>query len=284
MINSDTSRARVKISEWLVQAVLSVSGVACLIIHEAGAQEPPAGAAIESGVRAAIQEARSAGLSMSQEQESAYLAAVARGERRSKEIFEELEFRPGESVDPNAATATPLSHVRGKDGVEFPPAEEVILKPLPTPTAGPAPTELPVWSPEPYARPSRCQTNETKRVVWNEKASEPENEVLNDILFVEKGLIPLDPEESFGKTTRLMPYETPFSRGSLISMEIYAVPCVPYRVRMSNVAYYYDQGHNALKNYDGDPRGKGKLSHIIQRKLFGEPQPKTRGKKYGAYE
>lgn len=283
MANSDSLRAMGKISEWVVQAVLSVSGVACLIIHEAGAQDPPPGAAVENVVRA-IQEARSAGLSMSQEQESAYLAAVAQGERRSKEMFEELEFRPGDPVDPNAPTATPLSHVRGKDGVEFPPTEEVILKPLPTPTAGPAPTELPVWSPEPYTRPSRCQTNQTKRVVWNEKASEPENEVLNDILFVEKGLIPLDPEESFGKTPRLMPYETPLSKGSLINMEIYAVPCVPYRVRMSNVAYYYDQGHNALKNYDGDPKGKGKLSDIIQRKLFGEPQPKTRGKKYGAYE
>ena len=283
MANSDSLRAIGKISGWVIQAVLSVSGVACLIIHEAGAQDPPPGAAVENVVRA-IQEARSAGLSMSQEQESTYLAAVAQGERRSKEMFEELEFRPGDPVDPNAPTATPLSHVRGKDGVEFPPTEEVILKPLPTPTAGPAPTELPVWSPEPYTRPSRCQTNETKRVVWNEKASEPENEVLNDILFVEKGLIPLDPEESFGKTTRLMPYERPFSRGSLINMEIYAVPCVPYRVRMSNVAYYYDQGHNALKNYDGDPKGKGKLSDIIQRKLFGEPQPKTRGKKYGAYE
>lgn len=283
MANSDSLRAMGKISEWVVQAVLSVSGVACLIIHEAGAQDPPPGAAVENVVRA-IQEARSAGLSMSQEQESAYLAAVAQGERRSKEMFEELEFRPGDPVDPNAPTATPLSHVRGKDGVEFPPTEEVILKPLPTPTAGPAPTELPVWSPEPYTRPSRCQTNQTKRVVWNEKASEPENEVLNDILFVEKGLIPLDPEESFGNTPRLMPYETPLSKGSLINMEIYAVPCVPYRVRMSNVAYYYDQGHNALKNYDGDPKGKGKLSDIIQRKLFGEPQPKTRGKKYGAYE
>ena len=283
MANSDSLRAMGKISEWLVQAVLSVSGVACLIIHEAGAQDPPPGAAVENVVRA-IQEARSAGLSMSQEQESAYLAAVAQGERRSKEMFEELEFRPGDPVDPNAPTATPLSHVRGKEGVQFPPTEEVILKPLPTPTAGPAPTELPVWSPEPYTRPSRCQTNETKRVVWNEKAAEPENEVLNDILFVEKGLIPLDPEESFGKTPRLMPYETPLSKGSLINMEIYSVPCVPYRVRMSNVAYYYDQGHNALKNYDGDPKGKGKLSDIIQRKLFGEPQPKTRGKKYGAYE
>jgi hypothetical protein len=281
--NSDSLRAMGKMSEWLFQAVLSVSGVACLIIHEAGAQDPPPGAAVENVVRA-IQEARSAGLSMSQEQESAYLAAVAQGERRSKEMFEELEFRPGDPVDPNAPTATPLSHVRGKEGVQFPPTEEVILKPLPTPTAGPAPTELPVWSPEPYTRPSRCQTNETKRVVWNEKASEPENKVLNDILFVEKGLIPLDPEESFGKTPRLMPYETPLSKGSLINMEIYAVPCVPYRVRMSNVAYYYDQGHNALKNYDGDPKGKGKLSDIIQRKLFGEPQPKTRGKKYGAYE
>jgi hypothetical protein len=281
--NSDSLRAMGKMSEWLVQAVLSVSGVACLIIHEAGAQDPPPGAAVENVVRA-IQEARSAGLSMSQEQESAYLAVVAQGERRSKEMFEELEFRPGDPVDPNAPTATPLSHVRGKEGVQFPPTEEVILKPLPTPTAGPAPTELPVWSPEPYTRPSRCQTNETKRVVWNEKASEPENEVLNDILFVEKGLIPLDPEESFGKTPRLMPYETPLSKGSLINMEIYSVPCVPYRVRMSNVAYYYDQGHNALKNYDGDPKGKGKLSDIIQRKLFGEPQPKTRGKKYGAYE
>ena len=283
MANSDSLRAMGKMSEWLFQAVLSVSGVACLIIHEAGAQDPPPGAAVENVVRA-IQEARSAGLSMSQEQESAYLAAVAQGERRSKEMFEELEFRPGDPVDPNAPTATPLSHVRGKEGVQFPPTEEVILKPLPTPTAGPAPTELPVWSPEPYTRPSRCQTNETKRVVWNEKASEPENKVLNDILFVEKGLIPLDPEESFGKTPRLMPYETPLSKGSLINMEIYAVPCVPYRVRMSNVAYYYDQGHNALKNYDGDPKGKGKLSDIIQRKLFGEPQPKTRGKKYGAYE
>ena len=283
MANSDSLRAIGKISGWVIQAVLSVSGVACLIIHEAGAQDPPPGAAVENVVRA-IQEARSAGLSMSQEQESTYLAAVAQGERRSKEMFEELEFRPGDPVDPNAPTATPLSHVRGKDGVEFPPTEEVILKPLPTPTAGPAPTELPVWSPEPYTRPSRCQTNETKRVVWNEKASEPENEVLSDILFVEKGIVPLDPEGSFGKTPRLMPYETPLSKGSLISMEIYAVPCVPYRVRMSNVAYYYDQGHNALKNYDGDARGKGKLSDIIQRKLFGEPRPKTRGKKYGAYE
>lgn len=278
MTDSDNFRKRRELVDRLPRAAVLLWVIVCVCARDAQAQESQQAAAVQTAMYA-LQEARKAGLSIPQEQERQYVAEIAQGERRAREMTEELEFRQADVADPNAPTVTPLSHIRGKDGVDFPSAEDVILKPLPTWTAGPTPTEVPVWSPKPYIPPSKCQTNETKRVVWNEKPDGPENEMLNDILFVERDLISLDPEESFGKTPRLVPYQAPFTEGTLITMEIYSVPCVPYRIRMTNVARYYDQGLNALKNYDGDVRGRGKLSPFVQRKLFGDSASRNQGRR-----
>ena len=47
-----------------------------------------------------------------------------------------------------------------------------------------------------------------------------------------------------------------------------AVPCVPYRIRITNRAWYYDRGDKAFKNYDKKPSGLGEYSKWIQQKLF----------------
>jgi hypothetical protein len=239
--------------------------------------QAPSGEIATADVRQLLEDARRSGAQISDQQIAESIAAVASARKRSSEMATELEPLKVQSGDAEGMTVTPLSRMVGKDGVPFPAAEDIVLKPLPTPTIGPTPTEPPVWSPEPYPAPGRCQANETKREVWNDNTSEPENRVLKDTLFVDKAIVPLEPEEAFGKSAYLVPYTMPIDSGTLMTMEIYSVPCVPYRIRMTNVAKYYDRGLNALRNYDGDARGRGKMAPIIQQKMAGSQPARTRG-------
>ena len=220
--------------------------------------------------------ARRGQLPISPEQLQMIAAKASQSVERSGRIAEELGVQPGQALPGAGPGDSPVSYALGKEGIPFPPVDQIVLKPPPTPLPGPTPTQAPVWSPEPYKPPSRCQRDETKREPLVNPLSLSETEILKDTLFLEKSLVPLEPEEAFGKTPFLAQYEVPYDAASLTRMRIYAVPCVPYRIRETNAARYFDTGLNALKNYDSDPKGRGKLSLVIQQKLFGDSAPKSR--------
>jgi hypothetical protein len=232
-----------------------------------------------------IEAARRNGATFSDEQVQQLLRYARAVERLQKTAQEELSFAPPPGMLADAAS-TPKTHIVGKDGIPFPNIEDIVMRPPPTPNAlTPTPTPAPPWSPVPYEPPRKCEKNETTRAVFNDKEAE-EKEHLKDLLFVPEGLVIEDYEETFGKGVEIEPYTIPYSRGTLVRMEVYGIPCVPYRIRMTNVADYTDSGVNALRSYDGDPAGRGKLSPIIQQRLAGKkereprpPAPPRRGRR-----
>ncbi len=175
------------------------------------------------------------------------------------------EGAPGGSVDPQLEVL--LSHSIGKDGIPFPKSEESKWQPVRSSDqkAGVEPTEVPAPTPTPYQQPKRCTVNETKRVVYKEQ--EAETKVYTDYLFIPEELVPIEPEEVFGSMVSLIPYGPEAGDAAKIRMEVNAVPCLPYRRRLTNSTQYFDTGINALKNYDGAPGGVGKLHPLIQQKL-----------------
>lgn len=169
-----------------------------------------------------------------------------------------------------AGTPPPLlGHIKGHDGIPFPSPEAVVLEPTPTPLAQtPTVTPTATPTPTPYQRPGACERNETLREVHQPKGSDAK--LLYDLLFVARDLAPLDVSEAFGQFTKVVPYDVPPSKGQLMRMEIYRVPCLPYRVRMTAKARYVDTGTNALKNYDKDQAGRGEFSKLMRQRLFGK--------------
>ena len=159
----------------------------------------------------------------------------------------------------------------------FPKPEDIVYEALPTPMPF-VETPAPAWSPVPYKRPGRCESNSTQRVPLypdadtnpTKKEGDPdEKELLYDYLFIAEDLVPYDSTEVFGLDTVLRPYGPKSGEAVYTRMEIYNVPCVPYRIRMTNKAHYYDTGLNALKNYDGRHSGVGVLSKWMTLKLYG---------------
>jgi hypothetical protein len=163
-----------------------------------------------------------------------------------------------------------LSKFSGKDGVPFPSEEQLIRKPSEdiAPLVVEMPTPLPAPTARPYQRPRRCERSETKRRVYN--TEEREELLLFDYLYIPEDLVPIDPEEVFGKDTRVVSVPAQPDQGTDLRLEIHDVPCLPYRNRKSNTAEYEDRGMNALRNYDGGQATPGKLHPTVQRKLSGQ--------------
>lgn len=167
-------------------------------------------------------------------------------------------------------TAPILSKVLGKQGIPFPKAEEVIERPPPTPphtARGETPTPKPQWSPKPIEAPRRCELNETRREVMHPESKE--ERLIADILFIPKELVPLDPDEVLGPSVSLMSYVHEPNDSALYRAALLDAPCVPFRIRITNVATYQDLGNNALHNYGDKQAGAGKLHPIMRDKLFG---------------
>lgn len=164
-----------------------------------------------------------------------------------------------------------LSHITGKEGIPLPSPEESVWMPVPTPdpTALSALLPPPPPTPTPYQRPFVCSKNETRREVY-ETSEEPER-TLVDILFIPEHLIPMEPVEVFGSAVSVIPYGPNEGDATLTRMEIYAVPCLPYRIRWTNTTKYFDSGLNAYRNYDKEPRGRGVLHPIMSSALSGKP-------------
>ena len=160
-----------------------------------------------------------------------------------------------------------LSHVTESEGMELPREADVILEP--TPAVAPqesADTGTPSPLGDTYTRPTACEKNYTQRTLLSPGQSE--TSTLYDSLYVAEELVPVDPEEVFGAGVKLYPYGTRAGEGVYLRMQVDDVPCVPYRIRITQAARYEDYGLNALRNYSRHPAGKGSLDIRIQRKLY----------------
>lgn len=218
----------------------------------------------EGDIRKAIETARRSGARISEEEVERILTSYREEVARASRMTEELEWDTKSFVQD---LEHPISHTKGHEGVPFPNPAQVVLKPKPTEPAGSqaAPTQAPVWSPEPYERPTSCAKNETKRVEYDPKGNDSVTYV--DRLFVREDLVPIDSSEVYGPKVDLIPYGPSESSATMVRMSIYRVPCVPYRMRMTGKAEYIDTGVNALKNYTSNPAGKGVLHPFVEEKL-----------------
>ncbi|MFO0415954.1 MAG: hypothetical protein ACK5Y6_01580, partial [Pseudomonadota bacterium] len=233
---------------WSVRKVVSLlcallSLAACSVC----AQEAPSGPSSAGGAqsdalaqaRVLIEQAAKAGVKLSEEQQR----SIIESQHRYQEITTELSWSQAE---PEVRSRV-LSHTKGKQGVPFPSSDLVVLEPIPTPTPDltpqqPEATPTPFPSPTPYVRPGRCERNETIREEFPPMGTG--EETYSDYIYIAEDLIPLDPQEVFGEKVTLYPYGSDHDSATDIRIKIDRVPCLPYRMRMTNLARYYDTGVN----------------------------------------
>ena len=164
--------------------------------------------------------------------------------------------------------------VRGNEGIPFPDPASITDEDFYPPTPIPEATPTPLPTSTPWQKPTRCRESKTE-VEIHSPERDPK-QIDWDVLFVYEDFIPLDPVEVYGSKARVHGYNPQNGKGALIRMEIYQVPCIPYRTRKTANAYYHDTGVNALKNYDTDPTGKGKLHPWVSTKLYGNKKEAPR--------
>jgi hypothetical protein len=91
--------------------------------------------------------------------------------------------------------------------------------------------------------------------------------IIADYLFT-KGVIPPDPDKTFGAFATVTQYsEKP---GDVLSIAAAAtgIPCLPYRIRLTNDYAIHYTGIDALKNYDSSPKGELHLSIAAKLKEY----------------
>ena len=218
----------------------------------------------EAQILSAIETARRSGARISEQEVQNILKTFREQMTQRSQMQEELGWQ---ERGPVFDLEHPLSHSKSAEGIPFVPPSQVVFPPQPTEVPGETPraTPAPVWSPEPYQRPSACAKNETKRIEYDSKGDDSVTYV--DRLFVREDLVPIDSGEVYGPKVDLIPYGPNESNATMVRMSIYRVPCVPYRMRMTGKAEYIDTGVNALKNYTSNPAGKGVLHPFVEEKL-----------------
>jgi len=181
-----------------------------------------------------------------------------------------------EGGEKRADKATPIKQnfivIRGNEGIPFPDPASIRDEDMSPPTPTPEPTPTPLPTSTPWQKPRRCEVDRTRVEVHSPESNSHETNY--EILFVYEDFIPLDPVEVYGSKVRVHGYNPLDGEGAEVRMEIYQVPCIPYRIRRTNYAHYYDTGLNALKNYDSDPTGRGKIHPWISQKIFGSQSKK----------
>ncbi len=177
------------------------------------------------------------------------------------------------SEQPTRRLSFPIaSHIKLNEGIPFPPVDSIVWDPDPPGLkelreSDPPPAPIPVATP--YQRPGRCERHYTARTLMYSNVTEAKDKPLYDKLYLAEDMIPLDPAEVYGARARLYSYGPTSGEGVYLRMESDRVPCVPYRVRMTNAARYEDFGMNALRNYSKDQSGHGVLDPWVSNKLFG---------------
>lgn len=89
--------------------------------------------------------------------------------------------------------------------------------------------------------------------------------VLQDRLYIKQGDVPMDPASIFGLTVQVVPVsikdapETHYVHG-------HGIECLPTRIRYTTNFAFRHEGRDAVKNYDGDPRGKGEIHPSMEKR------------------
>lgn len=242
------------------------------------AESPPNGAPIQSQEKVIlkmIEDARLRGYTVPEESQREMLDRARQYDRLNSSIVAEGS---GDLLTDGAEffsrLQSPLSRSKGASVVSFPEYVDQVWPPIPTPETTPIPEDsTPDPTPIPYRFPPKnCSKNETSFEPANSPSSEPE--VMLDRIFIPEGLIPLNPEEELGSNIDLVPLSQDFNDSVIeTKFEIYEVPCVPYRMRVTNNGTFYHSGHDALKNYDLDPNGKGEWGPVMYARLFPGKRP-----------
>lgn len=177
------------------------------------------------------------------------------------------------SAQPTPRSWFPIaSLIKLHEGLPFPPVDSIVWDPDPPglkELRESSPPAVPIPIATPYQRPSRCERHYTTRTVMYPDAVEEKDTPLFDKLYLAEDMVPIDSAEVYGARARLYTYGTTSGEGVYLRMESDRVPCVPYRVRMTNTARYEDFGFNALKNYTKDQSGQGTFDAWVSNKLFG---------------
>jgi hypothetical protein len=224
-----------------------------------------------------LQEAQQKGVKLSSDDIQNIITRFKNRKERLRQMEKESEVNLGEDGEVRSAPLdvhNPISRILGKDGISFPKPEEVVLKPAPTsrPQSFATPTPAPLWSPLPYTAPTKCEENTIRREVVYKDADD--SILMRDKLFLPEDFVPLDPEEVFGAKVTLEPYGPSLESTTLQTMELYKVPCLPYRVRRTQHAEYHLYGTHALRTYTSTPTGKEKLHPFIQQKIHPGSAPR----------
>lgn len=117
------------------------------------------------------------------------------------------------------------------------------------------------------AKLPKCSKNETTRTETGYNEDEKPEELVADILFLDKRDLPLDTEEVFGKKTIARPYNSNEPNFETLGALGIGVDCLPFRWRITRKYLFKDTGKNALKNYDKDQTGEGEYSEFMKAKL-----------------
>jgi hypothetical protein len=189
-----------------------------------------------------------------------------RARAEAEAVGAQLERAKPETPAPSSSEIA-RTHVRGSDGVPFPKPEEVVFEPSPPPVIKPSTGMSPKVEDREFRKPPRCESPQTIRDVWP-LDEEKEERIIGDVLYLPEHLMPVDPMEVFGSKVRVFTYGPTSGNGVDIRMTIDAVPCVPYRIRVTNHARYYHKGDRALRNYDKRLNGEGNYHSWIQQKVF----------------
>ncbi|MBX7145100.1 MAG: hypothetical protein K1X79_11665 [Oligoflexia bacterium] len=198
----------------------------------------------------------------------------AAGEESQDETQGFLE-NADDDEDPNSPTRHEvIRHFRGKAGIPLPNKDDI---PFPFKVteenlkqafedyfkvvnqfleANTTPAKLP-----------KCTKNETTKTETGYTDDEKPEELIADILFLDKRDVPLDVEEVFGKKTMARPYNANEPNFETLGALGIGVDCLPFRWRVTRKYLIKDTGKNALKNYDKDQFGEGEYSEYMKAKL-----------------
>jgi hypothetical protein len=159
------------------------------------------------------------------------------------------------------------THIKMDGGLAFPKATDVILPEAAREIALDGVHET--WASPEYRKPERCDSDDTIQENIPYRDLSEEEFVLLDSLYVREEFTPVDPAEIYGNKTHVYSYGPSAPPGTFVRMREENVPCLPYRIRVTNKHVYRDRGENALKNYDADPSHRGKIHPWVAKKLDG---------------
>jgi hypothetical protein len=105
-----------------------------------------------------------------------------------------------------------------------------------------------------------CRENRTYRLPLGD-FNDPEfkDGVVYDMLFVWKGETLKDTKEVFGESVAVQAIPRGEASAEAFAAEALRVACLPYRIRLTPLAIFYDEGENALRNFTADQEGEGIL-------------------------